>query len=101
MVDLATLQFLRDTTAIVVGIAAFIYYILTIRAQTKSRQTQMFMQLHEVKYDREGLEAFFRLHHREWNDFDDYMEKYGPSSHPEEAAMYESQVSYMEGCNCL
>lgn len=78
-------------------VIALVYYSLTIRAQTKSRQTQMFMQLHEVKYDREGLEAFFRLTNRNWIDFGDLMEKYGPRNHPEEAAMFESQLSYMEG----
>ena len=82
-------------------VIALVYYSLTIRVQTKSRQTQTFMQLHEVKYDQEGLETFFKLQNREWNDFDEYMEKYGPYTHPEETAMYESQVSYMEGLGIL
>ncbi len=101
MVDLTTLQFVRDTVAIVGVIAAFIYYVLTVRNQTKSRQTQMFMELHEAKYDRDGLEAFFNLYNRKWKDFDDHQQKYGPMTHPDQAAIMESQISYMDGLGIL
>lgn len=81
--------------------ASIIYYASVLRNQNKTRQTQTFLQLHEAKYDHEGLEAFFKLQNRDWDDFEDYMEKYGPYTHPEETAMYESQVSYMEGLGIL
>ena len=82
-------------------IIALTYYALTIRNQTKSRQTQIFMQLHEEKYDREGLEVFFDLQNWDWEDYDDYQRKYGPYTHPELAALMESQVSYFEGLGIL
>lgn len=82
-------------------IIALTYYALTIRNQTKSRQTQIFMQLHEEKYDREGLEAFFNLQNWHWEDYDDYQRKYGPYTHPELAAIMESQTSYFEGLGIL
>ena len=81
MVDLATLQFLRDTTAIVVGIAAFIYYILTIRNQNTTRQAQMFMQIYN-RMDNTGAEAYYTIMGWEWDDFDDFMEKYGEFKNP-------------------
>lgn len=97
MVEIQTLVDLLTPISITAGV---IYYVMVLRNQTKSRQTQMFMQLHEAKYDREGLEAFFSLFNRQWDDFDDWMEKYGPN-HPEKAAIHESQISYMEGLGIL
>ena len=101
MVDQLTLQ----TVGILLGgislTVAAIYYTITIRNQTKSRQTQIFMQLYEEKYDREGLEAFFQLRNWQWDDYNDYQQKYGPRTHPEEAAIMESQISYFEGLGIL
>ena len=59
------------------------------------------MQLYEEKYDREGLEAFFQLTNWEWDDYDDYQQKYGPFTHPDQAALMESQTSYFEGLGIL
>jgi hypothetical protein len=59
------------------------------------------MQLHEEKYDREGLEAFFDLQNWHWDDYDDYQKKYSPYTHPELAALMESQTSYFEGLGIL
>jgi len=98
MVDYQALSIVFAGLSIAVSI---VYYASVLRNQNKVRQTQMFMQLHEAKYDREGLDAFFKMQFREWKDFDDYMEKYGPRDHPEESAMYESQISYLEGLGIL
>ena len=98
---MVSVESILDVVPAVGVIVALIYYTFTIRNQTKSRQTQMFMQLHEAKFDREGLEAFFNLNNRKWDDFDDWMKKYGPSTHPEQAAIMESQISYMEGLGIL
>ena len=101
MVDQLMLQTLSIIVSSVGMIIALTYYALTIRNQTKSRQTQIFMQLHEEKYDREGLEAFFDLQNWHWEDYDDYQKKYGPYTHPELAAIMESQTSYFEGLGIL
>ena len=73
MIDYQTLSIVF--TGLSISIAAF-YYINTLRNAQKTRQIQMFMQLYESKYDQEGLEALFTLMYLEWEDFDDYMEKY-------------------------
>ena len=99
MVDYSTLSIVF--TGLSISLAAF-YYINTLRNAQKTRQIQMFMQLYESKYDQEGLEALFTLMYLEWEDFDDYMEKYSPvTGDTKIAVMMESQVSYMDGLGLL
>jgi hypothetical protein len=102
------LSVIRDLVAIFGVIAGFTYYVLTVRAnqrnqkqQLETRKTQMFMQLYQSKYDREGLENAFTILNLEWDDINDYMEKYGLAEHPDIGAMVESQSGYMEGLGIL
>jgi hypothetical protein len=62
----------------------------------------MFMQLHQARYDKEGLDAMFTLYFLEWDDFDDYLEKFGAiSGHNEISAAFESQSSYLDGLGLM
>jgi hypothetical protein len=63
---MVSIESILDVVPAVGVIVALVYYALTIRNQTKSRQTQIFMQLHEAKYNREGLEAYFQLINWQW-----------------------------------
>ena len=81
MIDLSVI---RDLVAIFGVIAGFSYYVLTVRAnqrnqkqQLEARRLEMFMRLHQSKYDQKGLENIFMLMNLEWDDIDDYMQKYG------------------------
>jgi hypothetical protein len=94
-----------QTVGILVGI---LYYVTIMRSnqrnqqqQLETRKTQMFMQLYQSKYDREGLENVFTILNMEWDDMNDYMEKYGIAEHPDIGAMVESQSGYMEGLGIL
>jgi hypothetical protein len=88
-------------TLISVPVGVF-YHIMMLRNAQKSRKTEMLMRLHESKYDREGLEALFTLINLEWEDLDDYMEKYsGMAGRTEIATMFESQSSYMDSLGFL
>lgn len=98
---MVSIESILDVVPAVGVIVALVYYALTIRNQTKSRQTQIFMQLYEAKYNREGLEAYFQLINWQWENYDDYQQKYGPFTHPELAAIMESQISYFEGLGIL
>ena len=66
---LSTLQ----TLSIMVGIG---YYVLTLRNQDKARQAQLFMQLYNRFSDPEFLDHILEPWGREWNDIDDYRQKY-------------------------
>lgn len=96
-----------QTVSLVVGI----FYYLTIMSDNQKRQkqeedsrkTQTFVQLHQARYDKEGLDAMFLLYSLEWDDFDDYLEKYAATSgkHNEISAAFESQSSYMDGLGLM
>jgi hypothetical protein len=89
--------------------ASIIYYAnvlsnanKTQKLQLETRRTQIFMQLHQSKYDQEGLEAIFKLMNLEWENFEDYMEKHsGIGGHYEIAAALESWISYFDGLGIL
>jgi len=89
--------------------ASIVYYASVLRnanknqqMQLETRKTQLFMQLHQSKYDQKGLENIFLLMNLEWDDFDDYMRKYGGlEGHIETAAALESWLSYFDGLGIL
>jgi hypothetical protein len=83
-------------------IISILYYTTVLRNQNKTRQTQMFMQLHQSKYDQNGLESIFRLMNLEWEDYDDYMNKYGGTTgHIDIASDLTSWVEYFDGIGLL
>ena len=70
--------------------------------QLESRQTQMFMDLYQSKFDKNGLEAVFTILNLEWEDEKDYMTKYsGIEGNTEIPAIFESQAGYMDGLGLL
>ena len=106
MIDLSVI---RDLVAIFGVIAGFSYYVLTVRAnqrnqkqQLEARRLEMFMRLHQSKYDQKGLENIFMLMNLEWDDIDDYMQKYGGiTGHSEVASATASWFDYYDGLGIL
>jgi len=98
------LSVIRDLVAIFGVIAGFSYYVMTVRNQNKTRQTQLFMQLYQSRYNAEGVKQFWRAVMLEWDDFDDYMKRYGPFENPEitdELAIITAQWNYFDGLGIL
>ena len=91
---LSTLQ----TLGILVGI---FYYIMTLRNNQKNRKMEMLQRIYESRYDAESMIAYFQLWNREWDDFDDYREKYSSFSNPEEFALFVSQEAMLDGLGIL
>jgi hypothetical protein len=98
MIDLGLI---RDIVTIFGVIAGFSYYVLTVRNANKARQVEMLHRLHDSKYDVEGIERFFQLTNLEWDDFNDYFEKYSAMNNPKMAAIMESQMSFFEGLGVI
>lgn len=106
MVDYQTISIVF--TGLSISIAAF-YYISTLRnaqrnqqQQLEARKLEMFMRLHQSKYDQKGLETIFTLMNQEWDNYEDYMRKYGGvTGHPEVAAALEAWLSYFDGIGLL
>ena len=98
------LSVIRDLVAIFGVIAGFSYYVLTVRNAQKARQTTMLMQLHQARYDVEGSKRFWRLLALHFDDFDDYLERYGPIKKPEEEevrALFSTEASFYDGLGMM
>jgi hypothetical protein len=58
---------------------AAIYYIWQIRHQNKVRQTDLVMRLYSALYSKEFTEALTTYLTADFKDYNDFIEKYGPS----------------------
>ena len=101
MVDLAMLQVVRDFVAIFGVIAGLTYYVLTVRNQDKSRKAQLLMGLYEAYRSPEFRNQLSEILSQEWDDFDDFWEKYGIDTNPEAWVKWVSVVSYFHGIGVL
>ena len=113
MVEIGTILSFIQAFGIIVGVA---YYILNIqnnqrnqklsfesqRQTLETRQAQLFMQSFNLwlssGYDNKLTELMYR---QEWNDYDDWKEKYGPITNPQAASNYTAVDTFFEGLGTL
>ena len=76
MIELTTLQAVREVVTIVGVITGLSYYIITVRNQNRARQIQIFRGVDTISEEVDFL-------YYEFGDYDDFMSKYGPESNPE------------------
>jgi len=108
MVDQMTLQTIGILlTALTVSIAA-IYYTLTLRytrrnqeLQLETRQAQLFMQIYNRFQEVEFRNNFNDVLTREWEDYDDYVRKYGRFTNPTAQAIAASIGLFFDGIGVL
>jgi hypothetical protein len=112
------LQFLQ-TAGILVGI---IYYITIMRNQQRTREltlesqelarkaqeqsletrkVQLFMQIYHDMNSTENLRIYSELIRMEWEDWDDYVRKYGSSNNPESYVLRFSMWVRLNGVGLL
>ncbi len=78
MVDLQMISVTLAALGLLVGTT---YYILILRNAEKTRRTQLFMNIYNRFYDKEFQKCYLTmLHHEEWNSFEEWWGKYGPSN---------------------
>jgi len=92
---------IRDLVAIFGVIAGFSYYVLTVRNAQKARRTDTFMRLYQSRHQPETHRRYWKLIRLEWDDFEDFMQKYGPEANPEIAALRTSLWSEYDGIGML
>ncbi len=115
MIDQLTLQTIGILlTGLTVSIAA-IYYTLTLRytrrnqeltlkAQEQAletRQAQLFMQIFNRFQEVEFRKNFNEVLVREWEDYDDYVRKYGRFTNPTAQAVSSSIALFFEGLGVI
>jgi hypothetical protein len=75
LVDIQTISIAIASAGV---FAAAIYYIIQIRHQTKTRNTDMVMRLYTHSGSKEVVEAMHKLFSTEFKDYDDFTERYSP-----------------------
>jgi hypothetical protein len=98
------LSVIRDLVAIFGVLAGFSYYVLTVRnnqrnqrQQLETRQAQLFMQAYGIFTEKEFQKNWFEMVYQwYWDDYDDFMAKYGPQTNSEEASKWGSVLAYFE-----
>jgi len=93
------LSVIRDLVAIFGVIAGFTYYVMTVRHQNTSRKAQLFMELYRDFKNIEVQMAYSDVLTWEWENYDEYMEKYGPGT--EEWRKGATLVTLFEGLGVL
>jgi cytochrome c oxidase assembly factor CtaG len=86
MVDVQTVSIVIASASVVAGI---IYYSFQVRHQTKVRQTDTVMRLYSTYSSNEFREALIKVMSLQFEDYEDYVKKYGPwfSDEPAHKAM--------------
>jgi len=75
MVDIQTVSIAIASASIVIAV---VYYILQIQHQKKMRQTDLVTHLsRDIALDREALDAYVDIVEAEFEDYDDFVKKYG------------------------
>lgn len=74
---------------------ALVYYVISIRTQTKTRQAQLYMQFLIPILSGEKSKAWHKLQRWEWDDYDDFMQNYW--SKAEKRETWSSLSGYFEG----
>lgn len=106
MVDIIEVSAIVAAAGVLVGV---IYYILDIRNQRsmgqielETRQVNLFMQIYNNNYNEDFLSKLNEIIYKwNWKDFDDFWQKYGPSTHPKEFAKFDSVGTYFKGIGVL
>jgi hypothetical protein len=87
-------------TGLSISFAAF-YYINTLRNQSRARKIEMFMRLYENRTSTDVVRRFFTVMQSNWEDYDDYLQKYDSTVNPEHAAVRNSHWAFYEGLGLL
>jgi len=74
--------------------ASITYYAMVLRNQNKTRQAQLFMQVHSQWKDRAFIKGFYdMLNNWEWENIEDFWAKYGQNVN-EEAFITAAEVCF-------
>lgn len=99
MVDILLLQTVAIAITSAGVLLAAIYYVLQIRHQTKLRQTDIVMRLYATFGSTEFQNAYQKMMDLEYEDYADYMKRYGTK--PEIKAAASTVNFFLEGVGVL
>jgi len=95
MVDLALLQSISYMAGALGVCVAAIYYMLNMRLSIKAREMQICREFASDYTSEHGMTRYGTMMTMEWNDYEDFMNKYG-RSHPDLYGKWISQFFSFE-----
>ena len=115
MVDLTLLQSVSYIAGALGVCVAAIFYVLNLRISQKNqelslksqqqnletRQAQLFMPIYSTFYSNEFLKAFYEIMTWSYDNYDDYVAKYGYTANPDAAILHAKVNMYLEGIGVL
>jgi hypothetical protein len=101
MIELSTLQAVREIITILGIIGGLSYYIVTVRNQHKSRQAQLFNQLYEGYTSPEANKTHIEMLAMEWGDYHEFEMKYGSDYNIDSAARRLGHMQWLNGVGLL
>jgi hypothetical protein len=75
MLDITSISAVVAAAGVLVGV---VYYILEIRHQSRMRQTDFIVRLYSTYGSKEFHDTLMDLHSLQFNDYEDFVRKYGP-----------------------
>jgi hypothetical protein len=78
VVDITEISAIVAAAGVMIGV---VYYILDIRHQARTRQTDLVDRLYSAFISREFFDAQMNFLALEFKDYEDYVKKYGPIFH--------------------
>lgn len=105
MVSLEVIAFLLSG----ISISASLFYYANVlsnanktqRTQLETRQAQLFMNIYKEDLTDRASKSLYLVMDMEYEDFDDFEEKYGRENNPEAHALLNFHINYMEGLGVL
>ena len=101
MVGLTEIQTAYYMVAATGVLIAAVYYVLNMRVTLQTRQAQLFMPIYSTYHSDEYMKAYSEIMRWKWENYDDYINKYGPESNPEAYIMYRKVFGFFEGVGVL
>jgi hypothetical protein len=96
------LSVVRDLVAIFGVIAGLSYYIFTVRNQERSRQAQLFISIYNNHISTPTMSITLEmLMEWEWEDFDDFLNKYALPNNREAMVKMSHYFASLEGMGIL
>jgi len=82
-------------------IIALTYYALTIRNQNRTRQAQLLWSIYDNYRSIESRRQSMEISSWEWEDIDDFFEKYGQQNNPEAWTLWTTKAALFNGIGIL
>jgi hypothetical protein len=82
-------------------IVSILYYASILRNANKTRQSQLFMQIHSNWYDPDFWRRWREVTSVQWKDFEEYDEKYGFYNNPDFGDKCLAVTSFFAGIGVL